>query len=204
MDALSVLALAAQCATAAPAPVVAALAIAETNGAVYAVNVAGARSDAGNFDGAVQTVASALVEDRPVRLGLAGVSAGAFANRDLPYTEAFSPCRNLEIAAKDLREGWERFGALEEHWRLAVLEFGTGEPGVEGPFAQRYDAAFTEVSALIDELPGEARAAASKPASRPKTEQPAAPSDTAPSESTGQNWDVYGREQSRSLLIYSR
>jgi len=206
MDALSVLALAAQCATAAPAPVVAALALAETDGSIYAVQAGGERSDPKDFDAAVQAAAIALTDGAPVKIGLAGVPISEFDARNVAYTEGFSPCRNLTIAGELLREGWERFGGMEEHWRLAVLEFATGEPGTEGEFAKRFDAAMANIRIASGELPGRPTNAQAEKATA-ATQSPAPPSShrqaDAPPRTTA-SWDVYGRDPSRSLLIFTK
>jgi len=61
MDMLSVLVLAAQCVTAAPAPVVTAVAMAETGGAVYSLQIDGKRTVSSDFDDAVQNAALGLL-----------------------------------------------------------------------------------------------------------------------------------------------
>lgn len=200
MDALSILALAMQCVTAAPAPVVAALAIAESGGSAYSVNIAGERTDLGDFDGAVQTVALSLVEGSAVKIGMAGVPVAAFDERGVSYTDGFSACHNLRIAGEVLREKWQLYGGLDQHWRLAVLEYGTGEPGIEGPFAERFDAASEQLAVAAAELTQPNGSQQGEPDPAEQAPPPAPPS----ADRADANWDVYSRDQSRSLLIFSR
>lgn len=205
MDALSILALAMQCSTAAPAPVVAALALTETQGAPYSVTVDSDRSDHESLDVAVQSVALALVYDAPVKIGIAGVPVAAFNKRDLSYTEGFSPCRNIAIAGDELRERFESFGGQPDHWRLAALDYGTGEPGVDGDYGARFDEALAVVNSMTGDLqaPEVARAEPSLDAARQAA--PASAQNYAdPAERADAQWDVYGRDPSRSLLIFSR
>lgn len=203
MDALSILALSLQCATTAPAPVVAALAMAETQGAIYHVAVNGDRSDHPGVDLAVQSVALALVYESSARIGLASVPVDAF--RDRSYTDGFSPCINLSVAADELQARHADFGGGDDHWRLAALDFATGQPGIDREFAARYDEALAEVEALagVFDTPRSMTASSRiEDAREPMPTRSLNPSE--PSADTGAPWDVYGRDPSRSLLIFSR
>ena len=197
MDVLSVLALAMQCVTAAPAPVVAAMAIAETNGSAYSVIASGGRSSPLDFDAAVQAAAIGLVDGRVVNGGIAGVPTTEFEKRKIAYSDGFSACRNMAVAGDFLRESWKRFGGQDEHWRLAALEVATGTPGVEGEFGRKYDAAMTKLREVAEDLP--------RPSPPIMME---APSNPAPhSVPTYDNpqigaWEVYSRDPSRSLFIF--
>lgn len=203
MDALSILALSLQCATTAPAPVVAALALAETQGSVYHVAVNGDRSDHPALDIAVQSVALAMVYDSKARIGLAGVPVDAFTDRS--YTDGFSPCINLSVAADELQARHADFGGGEDHWRLAALDFATGEPGVNGKFAARFDVALAEVQALVGVFETQNVAATGSRLEDAREPMPVSSLNaTEPAEEAGSQWDVYGRDQSRSLLVFSR
>lgn len=206
MDVLSVLALATQCATAAPAPVVAAMALAETDGSAYSVLIENERNSPSDFDAAVQAAAIGLLNGGVVKVGIAGVPTTEFDKRNLAYSEGFSACRNMAVAGDMLRESWKRFGGQNEHWRLAVLEVATGDPGVEGDFAKKYDAAMTEVRKAAQDLthPSSATEAPAKPAAHDVPDYD--DTQTPPQEParTAGSWDVYGRDSSQSLLIFSK
>lgn len=206
MDALSVLALATQCVTAAPAPIVAAMAIAETDGSAYAVTVEQEHSTPPDFDAAVQAAAIGLLNGGMVKVGIASVPTTEFDKRNIAYSEGFSACRNMAVAGDMLRESWKRFGAQNEHWRLAVLEAATGDPGVEGEVARKYDAAMKDVQKAAQYLPHQSSPTEvpAKPAPRAVTayaDMENEPSE--PTKSTGA-WDVFGRDSSQSLLIFSK
>lgn len=203
MDPLTVLALATQCVTAAPAPIIAAVALAETGGSPYAITIAGERNDANSFEVAVQSVALALTTGAQVEVGMAGVPVSAFEDQGVSYTEGFSPCRNLAIAGELLRESWQRFGSMEEHWRLAVLEYGSGQ-GRDGGFAEEFDAAMTEIQVVAGKLPS--LQVAGDAAERARTDPRKEPTTRAAriAAENGVDWDVFSRDPSRSLLIYSK
>lgn len=203
MDPLSVLALATQCVTAAPAPVVAAVAIAQTDGAPYAVTIGGERNSPADFDAAVQTVALALTSGSSARIGMAGVPVSAFDDRGVSYTHGFSACSNLAVAGELLSESWQRFGGMEEHWRLAVLEYATGKAGTEGAFAEKFDAAMAEIKKVAGELPDRQVTAHAAEPPRTERERPA-PSAVQANAHDDVGWDVFNRDRSRSLLIYSK
>lgn len=207
MDALSILALATQCVTAAPAPVVAAMAIAETNGSAYEVTIGGKRSSPPDFDAAVQAAAIGLSNGNVVKIGIARIPTTEFDKRDIAYSDGFSVCRNMAVAGDLLRESWQRFGGQDEHWRLAVLEIATGDPGVEGDFAHKFDTAMIEVRKAARDLPRPSAAVAeapAKPAARAVSSY--ADTETMPSEpaKAAGAWDVYGRDSSQSILIFSK
>lgn len=177
--------------------------MAETQGSVYHVAVDGDRSDHPGLDIAVQSVALALVYDASARIGLASVPVDAF--RERSYTDGFSPCINLSVAADELKARHDNFGGGDEHWRLAVLDFATGEPGVNGEFAARYDEALAEVEALAGVFEKQGVAAAGTRLDEAREPMPVSSLNPAePAEETGSQWDVYGRDQSRSLLVFSR
>ncbi|MBB3948406.1 hypothetical protein GGQ73_004393 [Rhizobium skierniewicense] len=207
MDTLAILALATQCVTAAPAPIVAAVAMAETSGSTYSVTVDGKRSDHAEQNEAVQSVALALVEGATVKVGLAGVPVKSFDSLKVSYTEGFSSCFNLEVAGDELRKRWESFGGQEDHWRLAALDYGTGEPGVDSDYSKRFDAALAEINELSHRL-GKRQGQASKvvaagPASSSDEEAPNSP--PAQQAAVPENkWDVFNNQRSQSLLIFSR
>ena len=206
MDALAILALATQCATAAPAPVVAAVAMAETSGSTYAVTVDGKRSDHAGQDEAVQSVALALVEGSTVKVGIAGVPVKTFDSLRVSYTEGFSSCLNLEIAGDELRKRWESFGGQDEHWRLAALDYGTGEPGVDSEYSKRFDAALAEindVSPRLSKRKGAAKEFAAGPAPSSGEEEPNS-TPTQRAAGSANQWDVFNNQRSQSRLIFSR
>lgn len=205
MDALSILAIAMQCSTAAPAPVVAALAMTETQGGAFTVTVDGDRSDHDSLDMAVQSVALALVYEGRIKIGIAGVPVEAFGARDQSYVDGFSACQNMAVAGDELRERVEAFGGQEEHWRLAVLDYGTGEPGVDGDYAVRFDEAFAQIEEVAGQLGGQSVAQANRSLDAAHEPSPASARNYAePSETSSDRWDVYGRVESRSLLIFSQ
>jgi len=141
MDILSVLALATQCVTSAPPPIVAAMAMAETNGAIYSIQVDDEHTVQPDFDAAVQVAALGLLSGSNVKVGIANIPTQEFDKRTLSYSEGFSACQNMKIAGEILRESWERFGAQDEHWRLAALEIATGNPSIDEDFAHKFDMA---------------------------------------------------------------
>ncbi|PSH70127.1 hypothetical protein CU102_03240 [Phyllobacterium brassicacearum] len=208
MDALSILALATQCVTAAPAPVVAAMAIAETNGSAYAVTIGDEPVSPADIDAAVQAAAIGLSNGHVVKIGIASVPTTEFDKRNIAYSDGFSICRNMAVAGDQLRESWQRFGARDEHWRLAVLEIATGNPGVEGDFAHRFDTAMTEVRKAAQGLRQPSGAAVAEAPAKPAARSGSsyADTETAPSEpaKAAGAWDVYGRDSSQSLLIFSK
>lgn len=204
MDILSILALATQCATAAPAPVVAALAMTESNGSAYSVVIDGKRSDHAGQDEAVQSVALAQVEGSAVKIGIASVPVKAFDALNVSYTEGFSACYNLEVAGEELRTRWESFGGQDEHWRLAVLDYATGEPGVDGDYGQRYDAALAEIKGQSGHVAKRSGAPAKAVASTTAPAQATASDNGRKAVGSGAQWDVFNRAPSQSLLVFSR
>jgi len=101
---LSILVLATQCTTAAPAPIVAAIAMAETSGSTYSLQIDGKRTVSSDFDDAVQNAAIGILDGSTVKVGIASVPTQEFDKRGLSYSEGFSACRNMEIAGEILHE----------------------------------------------------------------------------------------------------
>jgi len=203
---LSILALATQCATAAPAPIVAAVVMAETNGVVYSLQIDSKHTVSSDFDDAVQNVALGLLDGSTVKIGIAAVPTQEFDKRDISYSEGFSACRNMEIAGEILREAWERFGGQDEHWRLAALEIATGNPGVEGEFSEKFDLALTEARKVIQNNPHFLQNSPVK--SDGRTQDAATPNVKNPSSSETTNKarspNIYDRAPSNPLLIFSK
>ena len=151
MDALSVLALATQCVTAAPAPVVAAMAIAEANGSVYSVLIEGKRSALSDLDAGVEAAAIGLLNVGVVKIGVASVPTSELDNRSIPYSDAVSAC--MAIAGDMLREFWSRSGGQDQNWRRAVLQVAIGDRNVEAELAKKFDVAMADVRRAAQGLP---------------------------------------------------
>jgi len=206
MDMLSILALATQCATAAPAPIVAAIAMAETSGSVYSLQIDGEPTALTNFDDAVQNAALGLSSGSTVKVGITSVPIQEFDKRGLSYSEGFSACRNMEIAGEILRESWERFGGQDEHWRLAALEIVTGTPGVEGEFSHQFDLALAEAQKIIQhnphflQHPSVKSDAHAQDADFPNTKNPPSSGTT----NVARSPNIYDRAASNPLLIFSK
>lgn len=202
MDPLSVLILAHQCVAAAPPSLVAAMALAQTGASPYAVTITGETKSPADLDSAVQAAALALTDGALVRIGIANVPVSKFQDRGLSYGEGFSACTNLAVAGELLSESWQRFGSMEEHWRLAVLDYATGQAGTEGAFARKFDAALTKIEAAAWNLPADQTSTDVSASAQP---QDKAVSRVEPRRrQVGAGWDVFSRDRSRSLLVYSK
>jgi len=203
---LSVLVLATQCATTAPAPIVAAIAMAETSGSTYSLQIDGERTVSSDFDDAVQNAAIGLLDGSTVKVGIAAVSTQEFDKRDISYSEGFSACRNMEVAGEVLHESWERFGGQDEHWRLAALEMVTENPGVEGEFSEKFDLALTEALKVIQNNPHFLQNPPVR--SDGRSQDVALPSTKNISSSKTTNMprspNIYDRASSNPLLIFSK
>lgn len=152
MDALSVLVLATQCGSGAPAPILTALAIAQTDGAPFAIIVDNELKIQPTIEAAVQAAASGLIHDSVVRVGIAGLPTTEFDKRNLSYPSGFSACRNLSVAGLVLRKRWTQLGAKEADWRLAAIEIAQGKTDHVSDFAKKFDAAFLQVAEAEHEL----------------------------------------------------
>jgi len=203
MDVLSILALATQCSIAAPAPIVAAMTVAETGGEVYSIQIDDTRIIPSDFDEAVQIATTGMLQGANVKIGIANIPTQEFDRRDISYSEGFSACRNLEMKGEILRDSWERFGGQDEHWRLAVLETATGNPALEGEFSQKFDNALTQIKQLAQtrEKPKIGRET-----STPQGTSNPAETETSLSEQAAPypSWNIYGRGASNPLLVYSK
>jgi len=206
MDMLSVLVIATQCATAAPPPVVAALVMTETNGAVYSLQIDGKRTTLPNFDEAVQNAVLGILDESNVKVGIAAVPTQEFDKRGISYSEGFSACRNMEVAAEVLRESWKQFGGQGEHWKLAVLEMATGNPSIEGDFAHQFDQALAQAQKIIQNNPRLSTNSTVKRDDSPL--EAVSPSvNNLPSSDTAhmtKSWNVYDRSSSSPLLVFSK
>jgi len=93
----------------------------------------------------------------------------------------------MEIAGEILHESWENFGGQDEHWRLAALEIATGEPGIEGEFAEKFDLAFAQAQEIMQRDPHFLQ----NPPSSETTNMARSP-------------NIYDRASSNPLLIFSK
>jgi len=206
MDMLSILALAMQCVTAAPAPIVAAAIMAETNGVAYSLQIDGEHTVSSDFNDAVQNVALGLLDSSTVKVGIAAVPTQEFDKRGISYSEGFSACRNMEVAGEILRESWERFGGQDEHWRLAVLETATGNPSIEGEFAEKFDLALSEAQKVIQNNPHFLQNSPVKSDGRTQDVATLNAKDLSSSETTNmtRSPNIYDHAASNPLLVFSK
>jgi hypothetical protein len=205
MDALSILALAKQCAAAAPAVIVAAIGLVETGGNPYAVSVSGNAVQTLTLAKAVQAASAGKASGEPAAVGLTLISETTLKARGLTLTDGLSACTNLRVTAELVREQLELFKGNDKDadWRRAAIAFGTGHPDAAevNDYGARFDRAHQDIEAALPLLGPSAQerlkpagaAAQSQTNKLTEATQAEAVTDAPP------HWDVFGRGQSRPL-----
>lgn len=157
MDPLTILAIAHQCAKAAPAVIVATVALLSTGGNPNAVDSAAGDAGSISIEEAVQAASSAAENKGNPTIGLALIPLREFSARSLSISEGLSPCTNLKVAAELVRKHYDAInGSNDADWRRAAIRFGVAS--VHGQkvseYGARFDAARREIDAatrLIDQ-----------------------------------------------------
>lgn len=220
MDALSVFALAKQCVGAAPAIVVAALAIVETNGNPLAVQSERASASILTLEQAVQATSIALAGGDSPAIGIVRISVDALHERGLSIRQGLSACTNLKVAGELVAAHHASLSVRsDEDWRRAAIGYGTGNPdtGDVDSYGARYDAAHAAIAQAADEIEqiaGFDTTTQQASSQRPSSQRPSSTSLLAPHhvpedppaspvtrDAPSRGWDVYGR--SSMLLRFS-
>lgn len=203
MDALSILALAKQCASSAPAVVIASIALVETGGHPNAVYLSGDDARTVTFEQAVKTATSAAASGEPPSVGMTLLPAHELSTRGISISSGLSACTNLKIAGELVRLQFDSInGKSDADWRRAAIGYGTGNPDAAevNNYGARYDAARMEIE---DASKGQGLGATVSEAPTPtqtrvvSRNQPAV--EPAEGEAPGHTWDVFGRNQGRLL-----
>ncbi|MCR5876827.1 lytic transglycosylase domain-containing protein [Phenylobacterium sp. J426] len=201
LELAAVLALAQRCApTIAPVTMLSIVQV-ESRYNPLAINVNGAADPppARTTAEAIRTAEILIRQGKSVDLGLGQINSKNLGWLGISVADAFDPCRNLAGAAKVLEAGYlsaARSAPQQQALRMAFSAYNTGDHsrGFANGYVAKVEAAASQV------VPALGRAYAAPPAPTPAqlAEEPPSPEPDTPA------WDVFGRAQASSILVFGR